>query len=61
MFTQLEKEVGYVRREGFWAIPVEDSDSGTGVNNRIPKVNFGRREVKNGGDRSEERRVGKEC
>ena len=50
MFPQLEKEVGYVRREGLWAVPIKNSDGGTGVNNRVPKVDFGRREVENRGD-----------
>ena len=50
MFSQLEEEIGYVRREGFWAIPIKNSDGGASVNYRIPKVNFGRREVENRGD-----------
>ena len=50
MFTQLKKEVGYVGGEGFWAIPVEDSDGGTSVNNRIPEMDFGGREIKYWGD-----------
>ena len=50
MFTQLEKEVSYVRREGFWAVPIENSDGGASVNNRIPKMDFGRREVEHWGD-----------
>ena len=50
MFSQLEEEVGYVRREGFWTIPIKNSNSGAGVNDRIPEMNFGRREVKYGRD-----------
>ena len=50
MFSQLEEEIGYVRREGFWAIPIKNSDDGTSVDYGVPKVNFGRREVENGGD-----------
>ena len=50
MFSQLEEKVGDVGREGFGAVPVEYSDGGTGVNNRIPKMHFGGREVKDRGD-----------
>ena len=50
MLSQLEEEICYVRRESFWAIPVKDSNGGTSVNNRVPKVDFGRREVKHRGD-----------
>ena len=50
MLSQLGDEICYVGREGFQTIPVEDSNGGAGVNNRIPKMNFGRREIKDGGD-----------
>ena len=50
MFSQLEEEVGYVRWKDFWAIPIKNGDSGTGVNNGVPKMNFGRREVEDWGD-----------
>ena len=50
MLSQLEEEIGYVRRESFWAIPIKNSDGGTGVNYGIPKVSFGRREVEDQGD-----------
>ena len=46
----MEEEVCYVRREDFWAIPVKDGDGGTSVNNRIPKMNFGRGEIEDWGD-----------
>ena len=46
MFSQLEEEVCYVRWEGFWTVPVKNSDGGVGMNDGIPKMNFGRREVK---------------
>ena len=49
MFSQLEEKICYVGREGLWAIPVENGNSGTGVNNRISKVNFRRREVEDWG------------
>ena len=45
MFSQLEEEICYVGRKGSRTIPVKDSDSGASVNNRIPKMNFGRGEV----------------
>ena len=50
MFSQLKEKICNVGGEGFWAIPVKDGNGGTSVNNRVPKVNFGRREIKNGGD-----------
>ena len=50
MLSQLEEEIGYVGRKSFWAIPIENCNSRAGVNDRIPKVYFGRREVKNGGN-----------
>ena len=50
MFSQLKEEVGYVGREVFWAIPIKNSNSGTGVNNRVPEMNFGGREVEYRGD-----------
>ena len=50
MFSQLKEEVCNVGGDGFWAIPIKDGKGGASVNDRIPKVNFGRREVKNGGD-----------
>ena len=50
MLSQLEEEIGYVRGERFWTIPIKNGNSGTGVNDRIPKMDFGRREVKNGRD-----------
>ena len=50
MLSQLKEEVGNVGREGFWTIPVENSNGGTGVDNGIPKVNFGSGKVKDRGD-----------
>ena len=50
MFSQLEEEVCNVGGKGFWAIPVKNGNGGTSVDNRVSKVNFGRGEVKNGGD-----------
>ena len=50
MFSQLEEEVCYVGGEGFWTVPIKNGNGGTGVNNRIPKMNFGRREVENRGN-----------
>ena len=46
----MKEEVCNVGGKGFWTIPIKDSNGGTGVNNRIPKMNFGRREVKDRGD-----------
>ena len=46
MFSQLEEEISYVGGEGFRAILMKDSDGGAGVDNGIPKVDFGGREVK---------------
>ena len=50
MFSQLEEKVRYVGGKGFGTIPIENSDSGAGVNDRIPKMNFRGGEVKNGRD-----------
>ena len=50
MLSQLEEEVCYVRRERLWTIPIKDGNTRASVNNRIPKVNFRRREVEYGGD-----------
>ena len=50
MFSQLKEEICDVGGEGFWAIPVKDGDGWTSVDDRIPKMNFRRREVKNGRD-----------
>ena len=50
MFSQLEEEVCNVGGEGFWAIPVKDGDRWTGVNNRVPEMNFRRREIEYRGD-----------
>ena len=50
MFPQLEEKFCNVGGEGFGAIPVKNGNGGTSVNDRIPKMNFGRREVKNWGD-----------
>ena len=50
MFSQLEKEICYVGREDFWTIPIKNGDSRASMNNRIPKVDFGGREVKDWGD-----------
>ena len=46
----MKQKVCYIGRKGFWTVPVEDHNGGTSVNNRIPKVNFRRREVKDRGD-----------
>ena len=46
----MEEEICYVGRKGFWAIPIENSDGGAGMDDGIPKVNFGRREIKDWGD-----------
>ena len=58
MLSQLEEEIGYVRREGFWTVPVKNSDGGAGVNNGIPKVDLGRREVKDRGDTKDNKTKG---
>ena len=50
MFSQLEEEIRNVGRKGFWAVPVENGIGGTSVNYRVPKMNFGRREIKNWGN-----------
>ena len=50
MFSQLEEEISYVRGKGFWAIPVEDGDSRASMDDGIPKMDFGRGEVKNWGN-----------
>ena len=50
MFSQLEEKLCDVGREGFWAVPVKDSNGGASMNDRVPEMNFGRREVENGGD-----------
>ena len=46
----MKEEFCYIRGEDLWAVPIKNSDSGAGVNDRIPKMNFRRREVKDGGD-----------
>ena len=46
----MEEEICNVGREGFGTIPIEDSNGGTSMSDGIPKVNFGRREIKNRGD-----------
>ena len=50
MLSQLEEEICYIGREGFWTIPVKDSDGGAGMNVRVPKMNFGRWEAEDWGD-----------
>ena len=50
MFSQLEEELCYIGREGFWAIPIKNGDSGASMNNGISKVDFGGRKVKDWGD-----------
>ena len=50
MFSQLEEEICYVGGEGFWAVPIKNSDGGASVNDRVPKMNLGRGEVKDRGD-----------
>ena len=50
MFSQLKEEVCNVGGEGFWVIPVKDGNGWTSVNDRVPKMNFRRGEVENGGD-----------
>ena len=50
MFPQLEEEIRNVGRKGFWAVPVKDSNGGASVDDGVPKVNFRRREVENGGN-----------
>ena len=50
MFSQLKEKVCDVRGESFWAIPVEDGDGGTSVDNRVPEMNFRGSEIKYGGD-----------
>ena len=50
MFSQLEEEVCYVGRKGFWTIPIKDGNGGASVNDRVTKVNFGGRKVKDRGD-----------
>ena len=50
MFSQLKEEICYVGGKGFWAIPIKYGDSGAGVNDRIPKMNFGGWEVEYGGN-----------
>ena len=46
MFPQLKEEICNVGGKGFWTIPVKDCNGGASVNDRVPKMNFGRREVK---------------
>ena len=46
----MKEEICNVGRKDFWTIPIKDCNGGTGVNDRIPKMNFGRREIKNGRD-----------
>ena len=46
----MEEEFCNVGGEGFWTIPIKNGNGGTSVNDRIPKMNFRRGEVKNGGD-----------
>ena len=48
MLPQLKEEVCNVGGEGFRAIPVKDCNGGTGVDDGVPKVNLGGREVENG-------------
>ena len=50
MFSQLKEKIGYVRGERFRAVPIKDSNGGASMNDRVPEMNFGRREVENGGD-----------
>ena len=50
MFSQLKEEVGNIGGEGFRTIPVKNCNGRTSVDNGIPKVNFGRGEVENGGN-----------
>ena len=46
----MKEEFCNVGGESFWAIPIKDCNGGASVNDRIPKMNFGRREVKDRGD-----------
>ena len=46
----MKKEFGYVRRKGFWTVPVKDGDSGAGMDDGVPKVNLRGGEVKDRGD-----------
>ena len=48
MFSQLEEKVGNIGGKGFWAVPLKNGNSGTSVDDRIPKVNFRRGEVEDG-------------
>ena len=50
MFSQLKEEFGYIGGKGFWAVPVENGDGGASMNNGVPKMYFGRGEVKDRGD-----------
>ena len=50
MLSQLKEEISYVGRKGFWTVPVKNGDCGTSVNNGVPKMDFGGREVENWGD-----------
>ena len=44
----MKEEVCNIGGKGFWTIPIKDCNGRASVNDRIPKMNFGGREVKNG-------------
>ena len=50
MFPQLKEEICNIGGEDFRAIPIKNSNDGASMNYRIPKMNFGRREVENWGN-----------
>ena len=50
MFPQLEEEICNVGGKSVWAVPVKDSNGGASVDDGVPKVNFRRGEVKDGGN-----------
>ena len=46
----MKQKVGNVGGKVFWAIPIKDCNGGTSVDDRIPKMYFWGRKVKNGRD-----------
>ena len=46
----MKEEICNVGGKGFWTIPIKDCNGGASVNDRIPKMHFGRGEVKDGRD-----------
>ena len=50
MLSQLKEEICNVGGKSVGAIPIKDCNGGASVNDRVPKMNFRRGEVENGGD-----------